>query len=447
MRKYLKKYSLLLWIICFVIIAIAALLGILWLIAWYQGSSIADFAENGVKQEERFYEALKASISIVGGIGGVAFLVIKYRERRDKERELERSDTAEADRKVKDAVELLGSGAPQVRLAGVYALADVADTYLGSYKQRVVDILCGYLRTDRSELLVDGKFKDTAVESAIIKVIGNHLLKDREDLEKPVQIFSDEQLWCDCKFEFRGVAFTQEIDWNRIVLHTPIDFSGAKFTREVNLLSAKFSDWVNFESASFGGNLLCGDAVFVSEALFAKCEFLGMVDFDNANFRSRGDFSEAIFAGMVIFQGAKFNGQSEFIDVIFARGASFDNVCFQELSIFVSLTSLIKVDITQCDWEKGIVKQLVLVPNISLTVEELTNPTRLQSGDEWTPEKKKARLEEVYLRFCVALKEHPMAWQKLDEIQTTIRKNFPDVEIDFEASKAKCARESNERAL
>lgn len=36
-----------------------------------------------------------------------------------------------------------------MRIAGVYALADVADTYEGPYHQRVVDILCGYLRTDR----------------------------------------------------------------------------------------------------------------------------------------------------------------------------------------------------------------------------------------------------------------------------------------------------------
>ena len=87
-------------------------------------------------------ERIKTSLTIIGGIGAIGYLVIKFRERSALER-------GEADEKLVRAVQQLGDASPQVRIAGVYALADVADTYEGPYHQRVVDILCGYLRTDR----------------------------------------------------------------------------------------------------------------------------------------------------------------------------------------------------------------------------------------------------------------------------------------------------------
>ena len=87
-------------------------------------------------------DRIKVTLTALGGVGAVGYLVIKYRERAALER-------GEADEKLVRAVQQLGDPSPQVRIAGVYALADVADTYEGPYHQRVVDILCGYLRTDR----------------------------------------------------------------------------------------------------------------------------------------------------------------------------------------------------------------------------------------------------------------------------------------------------------
>lgn len=87
-------------------------------------------------------DRIKVTLTALGGVGAVGYLVIKYRERATLER-------GEADEKLVRAVQQLGDSSPQVRIAGVYALADVADTYEGPYHQRVVDILCGYLRTDR----------------------------------------------------------------------------------------------------------------------------------------------------------------------------------------------------------------------------------------------------------------------------------------------------------
>ena len=85
-------------------------------------------------------DRIKVTLTALGGVGAVGYLVIKYRERAALER-------GEADEKLVRAVQQLGDPSPQVRIAGVYALADVADTYGNPYHQRVVDILCGYLRT------------------------------------------------------------------------------------------------------------------------------------------------------------------------------------------------------------------------------------------------------------------------------------------------------------
>ena len=101
-------------------------------------------------------------------------------------------ERGEADEKLVRAVQQLGDPSPQVRIAGVYALVDVADTYEGPYHQRVVDILCGYLRTDRLLKDANGNTQyftnkggtpdhnnpisaDGAVEPTILSVLASHL--------------------------------------------------------------------------------------------------------------------------------------------------------------------------------------------------------------------------------------------------------------------------------
>lgn len=105
---------------------------------------------------------VKTALTLVGGVGAVAYLVIKYQERQQAKRNEERArreETREEDRlintKMQDAVNQLGSDKVSTRIAGVYALTDIADTYRGGYRQRVVDILCGYLRSDRTSYALD----------------------------------------------------------------------------------------------------------------------------------------------------------------------------------------------------------------------------------------------------------------------------------------------------
>lgn len=132
------------WVVL-AILAFAAVMCCLWHLTSEPGKYVASIAAT--------------SLTIVGGVGAVAYLVIKYQERqqagRDEER-AKREERREEDRlvntKMQDAVDQLGSDRASTRIAGVYALTDVADTYGGGYRQRVVDILCGYLRSDRRRI-------------------------------------------------------------------------------------------------------------------------------------------------------------------------------------------------------------------------------------------------------------------------------------------------------
>ena len=196
-------------------------------------------------------DVVKVSLTTIGGIGGTGYLVIKYRERASAER-------ADAEQRLLSGVQQLGSGSPQVRIAGVYSLADVADTYRGEYRQRVVSILCGYLRTQRGEWRTivneqDGPEQsseekvyvshDGAVESTVLEVLVRHLRKrceKTEHREAVTQLVEDDQLWCDCT-----------IDLHNAVLTEIADFRGATFNRDAHFRGATFTNNADFQGATF----------------------------------------------------------------------------------------------------------------------------------------------------------------------------------------------------
>ena len=184
-------------------------------------------------------DLVKVSLTTIGGIGGTGYLVIKYRERASAER-------ADAEQRLLSGVQQLGSGSPQVRIAGVYSLADAADTYRGEYRQRVVSILCGYLRTQRGEWRTivneqDGPEQsseekvyvshDGAVESTVLEVLVRHLRKRCEKTKHRgavTQLVEDDQLWCDCTIDLHDAVLTEFAD-----------FGGATFNRYANFRGFK----------------------------------------------------------------------------------------------------------------------------------------------------------------------------------------------------------------
>ena len=97
-------------------------------------------------------EVIRLSLFIIAGIGGVFALVIAYRRQGLNEAAEIRTERAEAreDGKVfnerfKSAAEQLSSERAANRLAGVYAMAGLADDW-DAGRQTCINVLCAYLR-------------------------------------------------------------------------------------------------------------------------------------------------------------------------------------------------------------------------------------------------------------------------------------------------------------
>ena len=226
-------------------------------------------------------DLVKVSLTTIGGIGGTGYLVIKYRERASAERAERDAEQDRAEQRLLSGVQQLGSGSPQVRIAGVYSLADVADTHRGEYRQRVVSILCGYLRTQRGEWRTivneqDGPEQsseekvyvshDGAVESTVLEVLVRHLRKRREKTKHRgavTQLVEDDQLWCDCTIDLHDAVLTEIANFQGATF-TNANFQGATFTN-ANFRDATFTN-ANFWDATFTNDANFWDATFSRSA-------------------------------------------------------------------------------------------------------------------------------------------------------------------------------------
>ena len=262
-------------------------------------------------------DIVKVSLTTIGGIGGTGYLVIKYRERASAERAERDAEQERAEQRLLSGVQQLGSESPQVRIAGVYSLADVADTYRGEYRQRVVSILCGYLRTQRGEWRTivneqDGPEQsseekvyvshDGAVESTVLEVLVRHLRKRCEKTkhrEAVTQLVEDDQLWCDCTIDlhdavlteianFEGVTFNRDADFKHTTFTRTAAFGGASFTEVANFGGANFIKDANFEYTTFRAHANFQDATFTNanfqDATLTNANFQDAT-LTNANFQ------------------------------------------------------------------------------------------------------------------------------------------------------------------
>ena len=303
---------------------------------------------------------VKIALTLVGGVGAVAYLVIKYQERqqagRDEER-AKREEDREKDRlvntKMQDAVDQLGSDRASTRIAGVYALTDVADTCGGGYRQRVVDILCGYLRSDRSSYapdrsrqpvwdasghLVESVASDEAVESTILSVMRDHLRKERRNDKtgEPIvrQAVDDDQLWCDCTFDFHEATFHGAVDLTYSTLECVPDFRGTKFERGAAFGGATFTRRADFGGATFTRGAAFDGATFTRGAAFGGATFTRDALFGGTTFTRGAAFGGATFTRDANFRGTTFTRSADFHKATFTRGAVFDRAEFRASATF-----------------------------------------------------------------------------------------------------------------
>ena len=199
-------------------------------------------------------EIVKIALTTVGGLGAVGYIVIRYRDSQASKRAEERELSRMVDDKMQAAINQLGAEQASTRIAGVYALAEIADTHHGGqhngsrpdddYRQRIVDILCGYLRSDRERCITDENGKkhkdgnyDKAVESTIIAVIRKHLQRDDQGNQAVTQTLEDDQLWCACSLDLHGAH-----------IHETFDLSGATIQTSMNCDNVQFHGGARFRN-------------------------------------------------------------------------------------------------------------------------------------------------------------------------------------------------------
>lgn len=300
-------------------------------------------------------DLVKLAFALVAGVGGTVGLVLAYRRHliveesnlRDRTKET-REESKLFNERFEKAASQLGSGQHSVRVAGVYAMAGLADDWL-SGRQMCIDVLCANVRQ---------AFMPKPVTDA---PPGDHLVyhNDREFKESIIREISSRLRkrtrvsWSDCRFDFRDVVIEDgEWDFEGIILHGSMDFSRAEFKgglvdfrrSEVGpgfltFIDAVFTGtWVNFYGSSFIGK---------SEPHELTKSYTMGINFVRARFDgSRVNFDSTTFSDCAV----------GFSDVDFKSGTvEFDDSRFlaADVKYSVSRFSGARVSFQRCDFSGG----------------------------------------------------------------------------------------------
>jgi len=254
-------------------------------------------------------DLIQIVLSIMAGVGAVFLGVYAYRRQHLQEAASIREDDIQFLSRYNAATEQLAHSKPAARLAGVYAMARLADDW-STQRQQCVDVLCAYLRMPPS-----GEQGDEEVRSTIIRVIIDHLREAPETIS-----------WTELDFNFDR-AELRELDMRDVTFRGQrVSFEGTKFISTTKFDGAKFhATTTNFKDANFTGvSTTFKKASFSGDrTIFAFTRFgADRLEFDRAIFQSdRTQFYMTHFEGeYTSFNGCRFQGS----DVTFHH-ASFSS--------------------------------------------------------------------------------------------------------------------------
>lgn len=210
------------------------------------------------------------ALTIIGGIGAVGYLVIKYQERAAAEREEQRQVAKQEINDILTAVRLLGDDKPSTRIAGVQYLVRAGQSWPYT-RQQIIDILCGYLRTTRKD--------DGPVELTILKAIRDHLTQFSNDTAAS---FHQSSYWENIDLDLHGSNICEQLDFEGITC---------------NKLNLSYADLPENGITSFDHSTI---NIATFKGMSGKCatsfrsaHFSGPVDFSDMNL-SDADFTKSI---------------------------------------------------------------------------------------------------------------------------------------------------------
>ena len=255
------------------------------------------------KQDVSVADIVKFALTVFAGLAGIQALVVAYRRQRDAE-----FDDSRFVNRFESAARQLGDSEAAVRIAGVQALAGLADAWT-SGRQQCVDVLCGYLRlplpTDDSLTASEGQ-----VRQAVTRVIAQRLTQTAEPS------------WSSLNFDFTG-AHLFNLDLDAVDVVGTLTFDRATFHGTTRIRGGcTFLGDLSMAECTFQGQVLVGD-MSVLQAPNHSAEFGGNVWFDGSSFEDGLFLAKPRFRGRVSFMNTYVANIAQVSGALFEETVSF----------------------------------------------------------------------------------------------------------------------------
>lgn len=290
------------WLFLALLVGAGTSLLLLWVFGWPSLPRSTQFtAANTI-------ELLKIVLAVIAGFGGVVLLSVNHRKQKVAEgdhrlalRQEEREKSKLLNERFAAAAEQLAHDSQQVQLAGVYALAGLADDW-DDGRQKCVEVLISYLR-----LAEPG-------ESEVVDTIFR-TFRERLTTDTP---------WCDLDYDFTGMKLVdmdfREFTFRGAVILDHVSFGGEETT---------------FAGTRFEGRLRCHGTEFLAVTTnFRGTVFAGEADFLAARFTDVELSAASFDGGRLSFAECSFRGAVHGEGLLLHRGVlRFDRCHFENAEI------------------------------------------------------------------------------------------------------------------
>lgn len=280
------------WVGLYAVIAVAIGAGATWW-AWPPTFPTPDTVKDRIsamaEQTKAETDAIRTGLAAAGGAGAVFTLLLAVRRQRSTEEDSQQQRMTEL---YTAAAEQLGHERAAVRLAGLYALQRLGQTY-PEQRRLIVNVWCAYLRMP---------FRAPDTEG-----LDEHAHSGPGEGEPALPQFWGEALDVD----LTG-ATLYELDLRHCRIHPRTIFNRATFIGRAS-----------FTHTTFTGIAWFGDATFTDGALFAHAAFTDATFFGGATFTKGASFHDARFTGYPYFSNVTFTGSVSFRKAALPNGIDF----------------------------------------------------------------------------------------------------------------------------